>query len=80
MEAMREGMQDYEILMMLEAAKSQQGPGALYDAMESLLTNRVPEVLVPHAVALYPWNIAKDRSTADSVRIEALRLLESAPP
>ena len=78
MEAMREGAQDYEILHMLKAAHAQQAPGSLRTAMESLLTTDIPGVLGAHTIALYPWSTAKDRTEADQVRIDALRLLASA--
>ena len=79
-EAMREGAQDYEILKMLQAAKSQQPPGDLYNAMQNVVANRVPIVVSPMSRAAFPWDVPKDRSTADSVRVEALRLLDAVSP
>ena len=76
MEAMREGAQDYEILQMLKAAQAKEQPGPLYDAMKDLLSNEVARVLKPHSSASMAWNVPKDHSSADRVRIEALSLLQ----
>jgi hypothetical protein len=75
MEAMREGVQDYEILTMLAAARAVEPPGATRDAMDQILSTDIPAVLTSHSLAFYPWSTAKNRAQADPVRISALQLL-----
>jgi hypothetical protein len=65
MEAMREGAQDYELLMMLKQEK----------AGEGLLASGVDRVLAAHTEEQWLWNVPKDRSVADTVREEVLKLL-----
>ncbi len=59
-----------------EEAKVKQQPGPLYDAMEDLLSNEVARVLKPHSSASMAWNVPKNRSLADRIRIKALGLLQ----
>jgi hypothetical protein len=75
MEAMREGVQDYEILTMLAAARAVEPPGATRDAMDQILSVDIPAMLTSHTLANYPWVNAKDRTRADDVRITAIQLL-----
>lgn len=75
MEAMREGVQDYEILSMLATAYAGEPPGPTRDAMGQILFTDLPAVLTSHTIGLYPWSTVKDRTQADQVRIQALQLL-----
>ncbi len=73
MEAMREGAQDYELLMMLRQRAQQSGDAA---DIQRTLSDEVATVLQAHRVDQWNWNVAKDRSLADAVRIRVLRQLE----
>ena len=79
MEAIREGVEDYEYLVMLrdrireceEAGKA----GALLPRARRILDGACERVLTAEQSADYHWNVEKDRSTADSVRCEVLQIL-----
>jgi len=73
MEAMREGAQDYELLIMLRQRAQQSGDAA---EIQRIITDDVANVLQAHRVDQWNWNISKDRSLADAVRIRMLRQLE----
>lgn len=73
MEAMREGAQDYELLMMLRQRAQRSGDAA---EIQRILTDEVANVLQVHRVDQWNWNVSKDRSLADAVRIRVLRQLE----
>ena len=80
MEAMREGVQDYELLTMLRKKASARGNDASVAESQRILSVRLGEVLAAHTVDNYAWKASKDRSVADAVRAEVLRLLEKAGP
>ena len=73
MEAIREGAQDYELLMMLRQRADQSSDAA---EIRRILTEGVAKVLQSHRIDQWAWNTPKDRSLADKVRIKVLRCLE----
>ena len=77
MEAIREGVQDYEYLVMLREAIT--AAGARRDAAavraEKLLATACDRVLAGETRDNYRWDEEKDRSVADRVRIEVLETL-----
>lgn len=74
MEAIRDGVQDYEILKMLRLfAKSRKGTFQV--EAEKLLTNGLRKVLEPIGISELSWHTDKDRTLADRLREEALRLM-----
>ena len=86
-EGVREGVQDYELLCMLQervAARKAAGKvDATVTAAEKLLTEGVASVLESIApppdtngVNGWYWSQPKDRSIIDKVRVQALNLLE----
>ena len=75
MEAMREGVQDYEILKMLAEAHAVEPPGPIRNAMNQVLSTDLDWVLTSHTLDLYPWSTGKDRTRAGQIRFEALQLL-----
>ena len=79
MEAIREGVQDYEVLVMLRERIRQleqkgTGPQALARA-KTLLATACDRVLAGEDGPNYRWDEPKDRSVADTVRIEVLEML-----
>ena len=79
MEAIRESVEDYEYFVMLRAAvaraKAGGRTGPEIGRAESLLSDGARQVLAaPDADKLF-WHDPKDRSRADAVRIEILKLL-----
>jgi len=84
MEAIREGVQDYEHLVMLREAvaaaeKRDATPPALSNARK-LLANACTRVLASVQGANYRWDESRDRSVADTVRIEILEALVALAP
>jgi len=85
MEAIREGMQDYEYLRMLRERipALQPGPRRLHaippertKAARKLLASAADRVTATMTnPALIHWDQPKDRTTADAVRIEILKML-----
>lgn len=78
MEAIRDGVQDYEILKMLREAAAQNKRGkmaSLAAEAEMLLTEGVRSVLEPIGANEIQWMKEKDRTIADKVRERALELL-----
>ena len=75
MEALREGLQDYELLLMLRRALGERGG----DTQGRLtLDERVQQVLAVDDEARWEWSARKDRAVADRVResvLEDLRAL-----
>ena len=82
-EAIREGVQDYEYLRMVrEALARAQTAGGGADwrrRAEVLLKDGVAEAVRAVAASNQVWEVEKDRSAMDAVRVRALDLLESAP-
>ncbi|MFA7173883.1 MAG: hypothetical protein WC340_10805 [Kiritimatiellia bacterium] len=80
-EAVREGVQDYEYLLMLrnKATKIRRsnGDAAWLKRVESLLTDGVAEALEAVTSPNMFWEIEKDRSVMDTVRIRVLDALEA---
>lgn len=76
MEAIRDGVQDYEILTMLRNAVEQRGfKGKLADKARSLLADGVRKVLEPIGTDELNWMVEKDRTIADRVKELAIELL-----
>jgi hypothetical protein len=78
MEAIRDGVQDYEILKMLKEALDRhkgKSKGETVAMAEALLTDWVNKVLEPIGEKEILWTVEKDRTIADTVREMALILL-----
>lgn len=86
MEAIRESIEDYEYLVMLRdriAALDKKGmPSPALESARKLLARAPDRVLGAAGATLVQWKDAKDRDTADRVRVEildALAALDSRP-
>lgn len=81
MEAIRQGLFDHQYLTMLrEAVTRAKAAGRADPAVargEALLTDGVARVLADRNPSGLSWNIPKDRSVADTVRVEVLDVLEA---
>ncbi|MBT3379302.1 MAG: hypothetical protein HN742_43110 [Lentisphaerae bacterium] len=79
MEAIREGIEDFEYLTMLKSRIGElrkQGVSAnRLTAAEKLLATACDRVLAGEDGANYRWDEVKDRTVADAVRIEILQAL-----
>lgn len=79
MEAIREGIEDYEYLTMLKRRvgelRKQGVSGDRLVAAEKLLATACDRVLAGENGANYRWDETKDRTVADAVRIEILQAL-----
>jgi hypothetical protein len=84
MEAIREGVEDYEYLAMLRDRVAEAGRrGASGPALErarALLAAAADRVLGEPSVDPLTWSVPKDRSVADRVRVEILESLEALTP
>jgi len=89
MEAIREGVEDYEYLVMLKQRlaelKSAGNPPPMTAAAEALLSGAAGRVLEEPGDWFWPdakfaWTKQADRQTADEVRIEILDMLETLRP
>jgi hypothetical protein len=78
MEALRESVEDFEYFVMLKAAVAKANPNhpALAQGRELLATG-VRRVLDAPGASKMSWFDEKDRSVADAVRLEILRVLEA---
>jgi len=80
-EAVREGVQDYEYLRMLRdsvlQARASGGHAAWLASAERLLTDGVSEAVASVAASNLFWNVEKDRSAMDAVRVRVLDALEA---
>ncbi len=77
-EALREGVQDYEYMVMLRekiANLRQQGKTAQADKAQTLLDASIARVLDTITVASNAWEKEKDRSVMDQARIAILKAL-----
>jgi len=79
MEALREGVEDYEYLVMLRdrIAEAEKG-GAKNKALENakrLLAEAAPRVCCAPGANDFLWAQEKDRAVADRVRVEILEAL-----
>jgi hypothetical protein len=78
MEAIRDGVQDYEILKMLQRfAKTEKGEQRA--EAEKLLTEGLKKVMEPIGVNELSWHVDKDRTLADRLREQAIRLMVAPP-
>ena len=79
MEAIREGIQDYEYLTMLLARTRELveigAPDSQTDPALELLQNGPDRVMAMEQDAQWTWDLEKDRSVQDQVRIELLDAL-----
>ncbi len=79
MEAVRESVQDYETLQLLqravERAEAAGRDGPALDAASKLLETAASEVLDAEGASALRWHDAKDRSLADAVRARVLKAL-----
>jgi len=79
MEAIREGVQDYEHLVMLRdriaALEKAKPPHPKLAAAKALLAGACNRVLQADNATEYRWDAAKDRTLADRVRGEILEML-----
>ena len=82
-EAIREGVEDFEYLRLLREAvgrvKASGGDAAWQARAEALLEDGVAEAVKAVVASNQLWQVEKDRSAMDAVRIRALDLLEAAP-
>ena len=77
-EALREGVQDYEYMVMLREKITnlrQQGKTAQADKAQALLDASIARVLDTITVASNAWEKEKDRSVMDQARIDILKAL-----
>ena len=81
MEAVREGVQDYEYLVMLrqavEAAPAPRRNGDAWKDASRLLGEACARVLADSKGRDYRWDVPRDRSVAEAVRREVLAALEA---
>lgn len=79
MEAIREGVEDYEYLVRLRDQIAGRAAEAATDPVvrraQKLLETAVERVLAGETQENYTWDQEKDRSVADTVRIEILEVL-----
>ena len=77
-EAVREGVEDYEYLKMLQEAarKAKAESPSLAREAERLLVEALDEVAPSHRPELIPWHVEKDRTLADKARLRILTMLE----
>ncbi len=81
MEAIREGVEDYEYLLLLRNAVDKAKVAGRSDLMlnraESLLATAADEILTAHSAGERDWRTPKDRTKADAVRIQILETLSA---
>ena len=77
MEAIREGIEDYEYLVMLKNRITELGGNA---EAQALLDGAASTVLNATGASLLNWVNTKDRSIADQKRIDVLNMLEALGP
>jgi hypothetical protein len=81
MEAIREGVEDYEYLVQLKGAilraKAANRSDAVLSQAESLLATAATEVLTMPGASELRWHTAKDRTKADALRIRILETLSA---
>ena len=78
MEAIREGIEDFEYLVMLRAAvadaEARGGTGSALDRARELLSNAASRVLETGTGSIM-WRTERPRTEADTVRVEILEAL-----
>jgi len=81
MEAVREGVQDYEYLVMLQdavgKARAAGNASPAASAAAKLLAEACDRVLAEADGRNYRWDVARDRTVVDTVRLEILDALGS---
>jgi len=79
LEAIREGAQDYEALVLLRDAIAEaerlERSAPLVAQAKALLDGACDRVLEAENAANYGWDVPKDRSVADRVRVEVLGMI-----
>jgi hypothetical protein len=79
MEAIREGIEDYEYLVMLQKQiaelEQQGGTNPIIKKAKDLLANAADRVVKDQTPQKLNWHQPKDRSVADKVRIEILEIM-----
>ncbi|MBN2294224.1 MAG: discoidin domain-containing protein [Pirellulales bacterium] len=79
MEAIRESVEDFETLMILEKilkqAKADGRKGSAVETAQQLLETAAGEVLDAENVDKIRWHIQKNRDTADHVRVKILKAI-----
>ena len=75
MEAIREGVEDYEYLVMLRDRIRTAPPGPVRERAQKLLATAAERVLNAPGASELRWEQPKDRSIADTVRVEILETL-----
>ncbi|MHC4313591.1 MAG: hypothetical protein ACYSW3_14120 [Planctomycetota bacterium] len=79
MEAIREGIEDYEYLVMLKKQitelQKQGRTDAIINKAKDLLANAADRVVNDQTPQKLNWHQPKDRSVADKVRIEILETM-----
>lgn len=84
LEALREGIEDYETLAELrravDAARLRPANESAIAAADALLTTRLDEVIGDDAPRLYQWGVTQDHAAADRLRHDALRLIGELSP
>lgn len=80
LEALREGIEDFEVLTLLQravvAARTQGLHLSALAEAESLLSTRIDQMIADDSPRLYAWQMDQDRTQADQLRVDALRLLD----
>jgi hypothetical protein len=83
LEACREGIEDYQYLLMLrdavDEAVKQGASGAAVESARKLLTDAPDRVLGPASGRRFRWDSDADRTVADQVRVEILEALAALP-
>ncbi|MCP4643503.1 MAG: discoidin domain-containing protein [bacterium] len=83
MEACREGIEDFEYLVMLrdaiDRAVAKKADEGLVAKAKALLEGAVAQVLAEDVTTAFDWSDDVDRSVADEFRIEILKLLKELP-
>jgi hypothetical protein len=81
LEAIREGLEDYEYLVMLDrrlkALAMAGASGRAVDRAQQLLAGAAARVTQASGAQVFNWSKPKDRSLADQVRLEILETLAS---
>ena len=84
MEAIRESLYDYEYMVILrdraEVAKKAGGKAEAVARAEAVLKSGPERILTANGVDELYWSKPKDRSVADTVRLEVLALIEELEP
>ena len=77
MEAIREGVEDYEYLQMLRSQIAALPAGTSKDQAQAVLDTAVNSTLASYTATNLQWSAAKDRTVADTQRNLVLSMLET---